>query len=136
MTRFGLIAAANGMELGWDDTRRFDQGPIVACDLNSYLLLQMRVCAEFAEMIGDAEAAQKHSAEAEDYASRIVEVLYDESSGLFWDLQVEHGVPVRIMTPACFLPLLGDVPLTEPQTRRAVRDYLLNPDQSLCPDLS
>ena len=128
MTRFGLIAGANGMELGWDDTRRFDQGPIVACDLNSYLLIQMRVCAAFAEMIGDTEAAREHSAEADEYAARIVEVLYDESAGLFWDLQVEQGVPVHIMTPACFLPLLGDVPLTERQTERAVTDYLLNPD--------
>ena len=128
MTRFGLIAAANGMELGWDDTPRFDRGPIVACDLNSYLLVQMRACAEFAELIGDAEAAREHRSQADEYAARLVDTLYDEEAGLFWDLNLELGAPERIMTPACFLPLLGDVPLAERQVRRMVADYLLNPD--------
>ncbi len=128
MTRFGLVAAANGMELGWDDTPRFDRGPIVACDLNSYLLLQMRVCADFAQLAGGADAAREHRSMADEYAARIVDLLYDEESGLFWDLDVEVGAANRVMTPACFLPLLGDVPLSEEQARRMVTDYLLNPN--------
>ena len=127
MTRFGLVAALNGMEVGWDDSPRFDQGPIVACDLNSYLLLQMRACAQFARMGGDEAGAEELGAQAEAYAARMVEVLYDRETGLFWDLSVEHGHPVRIKTPACFLPLLAGVPLPPGAAKRAVADYLLNP---------
>ena len=128
MTRFGLAAALNGMEVGWDDSPRFDQGPVVACDLNSYLLLQMRACARFARMLGDETQAEELGAEAEAYAARLVEVLYDRETGLFWDLDVERGEPVRIKTPACFLPLLAGVPLPQGAAERAVADYLLNPD--------
>ena len=127
MTRFGLAAALNGMEVGWDDSPRFDQGPIVACDLNAYLLLQMRACARFARMAGDEAGAEELGAQAEAYAARMVEVLYDRETGLFWDLSVERGLPVRIKTPACFLPLLAGVPLPREAAKRAVADYLLNP---------
>ena len=128
MTRFGLPAAANGMEVGWDDTPRFDQGAIIACDLNSYLLLQMRICADFASLGGDETTAVALNAQADDYAARMVEVLYDEESGLFLDIEVETGEPVRIKTPACFLPLLAGVPLAEERKRWAIEEYLLNPD--------
>ena len=127
MTRFGLVAALNGMEVGWDDSPRFDQGPIVACDLNSYLLLQMRACARFARMGGDEAGAEELDAQAEAYAARMVEILYDGETGLFWDLGVENGLPVRIKTPACFLPLLAGVPLPPEVAKWAVADYLLNP---------
>ena len=128
MTRFGLPAAANGMEVGWDDTPRFDQGAVIASDLNSYLLLQMRICADFARMGGDDAGAAALSAQADAYGARIVDLLYDEESGLFLDLNVATGEPVRVKTPACFLPLLAGVPLTKDRKRRAVEEYLLNPD--------
>ena len=128
MTRFGLPAAVNGMEVGWDNTPRFDQGAIIACDLNSYLLLQMRICADFARMGGDDATAAALSAQADAYAARMVDLLYDEESGLFLDVNVETGEPVRIKTPACFLPLLAGVPLAEDRKRRAIEESLLNSD--------
>ncbi|MCX7002997.1 MAG: trehalase family glycosidase, partial [bacterium] len=111
MTRFGLIAAQHGLETGWDNSPRFDQGPTVACDLNSYLLLQMRACAEFSRMLGDKDGAKAQTAEADAYAHRMVAVLYDKGAGLFWDIHLASGEPVTIKTPACLLPLLADVPL-------------------------
>lgn len=128
MTRFGLLAASNGMELGWDDTPRCDQGRIAACDLNTYLLLQIRVCAVFARTSGDDEAAKTLDVLADNFAQRMVDHLFDDESGLFWDLDLDTGEPVRVKTPASFLPLLADVPLADEQRRRAVETYLLNPD--------
>ena len=126
MTRWGLICALHGCETGWDDSPRFDQGPTVACDMNAYLLLQMRACAEMAELLGDLTGAAQDRALADEYAQRIVDVLYDRESGLFWDRNVALDVPVRVKTPACFLPLLAGVPLSEPDARRAIEDHLLN----------
>ncbi|MBM4143565.1 MAG: hypothetical protein FJ225_08260 [Lentisphaerae bacterium] len=126
MTRFGLIAAKNGLETGWDDSPRFDRGPTVACDMNSYLLMQMRACAEFSRMLGDEAGAAAQTAEADRYAQRVVDVLFDKESGLFWDVHVASGEPVRIKTPACFLPLLADVPISLPTARDSIRKVLLN----------
>ena len=128
ITRFGLIAATTGLETGWDDSPRFDHGPTVACDMNSYLLMQMRACAEFSRMLGDKEAATTQMAEADRFAQRMVDVLLDKDTGLFWDIDVAGGKPVRIKTPACFLPMLADVPMPDSAMKKSIRNVLLNPD--------
>ena len=127
MTRFGLIAGLHGLETGWDDSPRFDRGALVATDMNTYVLLQMRACAEFARMLGDEKAAQSQADEADQFARRMVEVLFDREAGLFWDLHQESGEPLKLKTPACFLPLLADVPLSQAEVTRMVKNVLLNP---------
>ncbi len=127
MTQFGLISAIHGLETGWDNSPRFDQGPTVACDMNSYLLMQMRACAEFSHMLGDEAGAAAQTAEADRYAQRMVEILFDKATGLFWDRHVASGESVRIMTPACFLPFLADVPVPLATAKESIEKVLLNP---------
>ena len=129
MTRWGLICALHGLETGWDDSPRFDQGATISCDMNAYLLMQMRACAEMAELIGDTAGAAQDRALADEYAQRMVDVLYDRESGLFWDRNVEQNAPVRLKTPACFLPLWAGAPLPETDARRAIESHLLNPSE-------
>lgn len=109
MTRFGLVAALHGHETGWDDSPRFGQGPIVATDINSFLVLQMRACAEFARLQGDEPGAAAQTAEADRLAQTIVDVLYDRDAGLFWDIHVASGQPLKLRTPALCLRLHAEL---------------------------
>ncbi len=127
MTRFGLVTARNGLETGWDDSPRFDDGPTVACDINSYLLMQMRACAELSRMLDDPDEADRQELHADRYARLMVTTLLDRDTGLFWDRSVADGTPVKIKTPACFLPMLAGVPIADAEMREVIRNELLNP---------
>ncbi|WNR45292.1 amylo-alpha-1,6-glucosidase [Paenibacillus roseipurpureus] len=128
MTRKGLIAALGGGETGWDNTPRFDHGPIIACDMNAYLLMQMRCSVELARLLGDEATALAAEEQADGYASVIRRVLYDEDANLFRDIRLETGEPLSVLTPASFLPLLVDVGLEEGKVRAMIERYLLNPN--------
>lgn len=45
MTRFGLIFVIHGIETGWDNTVRLDDGPTVACDMNAIPSTRCRAVA-------------------------------------------------------------------------------------------
>ena len=126
-TRFGLVFGHEGQESGNDNSPLYDRGPIVACDLNSYLLLQMRACATLASELGDETHASALRAEADRFARQMVDVLFDADAGLFWPIHLESGERIKIKTPHCFTPLLADVPLPEAKCRQAIEGVLLNP---------
>ena len=128
MTCHGLIGCADPMETGWDDTPRLDKGPVLACDMNSYLLIQMRACAELAKLMGDIATAEEYKAKAEAYAKKMVSLLYDPDANLFKDVLVNTGEKLDIKTPACFLPLLAGVPVEDSTACEMIQKYLLNPD--------
>ncbi len=128
MTHYGIISCPEPLETGWDDTPRLDSGPILPLDMNSHLLLQMRCCVELAKRIGDYATQACALAMAKKLARRMVELLYDEQANLFKDVLVATGEKLPIKTPACFLPLLAEVPIPEDKARRMIEDYLLNPD--------
>ena len=127
MTHWGIITCQEPLETGWDDTPRLDHGPILALDMNSHLLLQMRACVELARMIGEKSTESTAQAMADQHAGRMVELLYDEEDNLFKDVLVATGEKLPLMTPACFLPLLAGVPIGGATARRMIEDYLLNP---------
>ncbi len=127
ITAYGLIGTSSGFETGWDNTPRLDQGPIVACDMNSYLLSQMRACEAMARLLGDEATATILAAQADDYAGRIVAVLYDERDGLFHDRLIETGAYLPLKTPAIFLPLWAGASPSETAARRMIETCLLNP---------
>jgi neutral trehalase len=79
-------------------------------------------------MLGDEQGAEKQETEADTYGQHMVEVLYDQDAGVFWDIHVQSGEPVKIKTPACLLPLLADVPLAAEEQERMIKDILLSPD--------
>ena len=127
MTSTGLIACFDPFETGWDDTPRLDHGPIIACDMNAYLLMQMRSAARLAARLGKTAEAADLMAEADAFAARLIEVLYDPATNRFHDVLIADGSRLPILSPACFLPLLGDVPLTPERQRAMVTQGLLDP---------
>ena len=76
----GLIFAQHGLETGWDNSPRFDDGPTVSCDMNSYLLMQIRSIAEIARLLGVDEIDGEYTQMANDFADLMVKHLYDETT--------------------------------------------------------
>ncbi len=130
-TRNGLVAGAGPMETGWDDTPRFDGGPVIAVDLNAYLLMQMRAGAELAALCGEDSSGDLRAAES--FATLLVEQLFDRERGLFFDRSATTGEFVRLETPACFLPLLAGVALPASRQRQIIQEHLLNPQKFFGP---
>lgn len=126
MTKYGLISCFDPFETGWDDTPRLDDGPIVATDMNAYLLMQMRSATRIANLLGKEEQGIALKRQADDFASLMVEVLYNEDSGRFHDLRIETGEKLDILTPAVFLPLLGDIPIPIDKQTLMIKNYLFD----------
>lgn len=125
MTHFGLISTLSPWEL-WDDTPRLDSGAIIACDFNADLLMQIQACEFLAREIGDIETANECKKQADKLANKMVEVIYDKEANIFRDVLVENGEMLSIITPANFVPLLADVPISDEKAKDMVRTYLLD----------
>ncbi|WP_187274003.1 MGH1-like glycoside hydrolase domain-containing protein [Paenibacillus sp. N3.4] len=128
ITEYGLISCATGFETGWDDTPRLDKGPVLALDMNTYLLIQMRACAEIAEMLEEQQLSRYWTDASRQYADTMVRWMYDEQDNLFRDVLLHNGEKLSLITPACFLPLLEDMPIGMDNSRKMVEQFLLNPD--------
>ncbi|GDY13050.1 hypothetical protein LBMAG53_19280 [Planctomycetota bacterium] len=131
MTSLGLIGCWHPMETGWDDTPRLDQGPVVALDMNSYLILQIRACAELGRMIGDdAAAIAADEALAERLSRRLDELCWDAERGIFLDVVIADGRRLDAATPAGFLPVLaGVLDADRPRAEASIRRWLLDPSR-------
>ncbi len=126
MTKYGLISCPHGLETGQDDSPRFDEGPVIAVDMNSYLLSQMRAAAYFAALAGDASGEAYWNAEAERFAALMIKHLYDPEKNLFFDADLTTGKPLSLVTLSSLIPLWAGVPLPEDKIRSMIEDYLLN----------
>ena len=129
MTSLGLISCFDPFETGWDDTPRLDHGPIIACDMNAYLLMQMRSTARIAELCGQIHRADAINLQADGFARTMLEVLYDECKNRFHDVLIATGEKLAIVSPAIYLPLLGDIGLPHEKAVAMIRDGLLDPAQ-------
>ncbi len=126
ITRFGLICCPDGLETGQDDSPRFDRGPVLAVDMNSYLLQQMRATAFFCRLAGDGALAAEWEARADAFAARLAAYLYDADKNLFFDADPETGERRTLVTLSSLIPLWAGVPLPEEKIRSMIEDYLLN----------
>ncbi len=126
MTRHGLIFCDDGLETGQDDSPRFDNGAILAVDMNSYAVNQMRCTAEIARRLGKKRKAGYWEREADALAARIVQLLYDPEENLFFDADAKTGRRQNLFTSSAFLPLWAGVPLSRERTEAMIRDQLLN----------
>ena len=106
-TRFGLIYCDNGLETGQDNSPRFDKGPILALDMNSYLVNQMRVTSEIARRLGQKRKAATWAKAADTHAARMVKYLYDPTQNLFFDADAATGKRQSLISASAFLPLPG-----------------------------
>ncbi|MBQ7638145.1 MAG: hypothetical protein IJS90_04515 [Clostridia bacterium] len=126
MTRFGLIYCPHGLETGQDDSPRFDEGEVLAADMNSYLLSQMRATAFFARLCGDNEGEELWEKKADELSQLIIKYLYDDKKNLFFDADKKTGERRSLVSLSAFLPLWAQVCLPEEKIRAMIKDYLLN----------
>jgi hypothetical protein len=124
----GVVEYQAALESGWDDSPRWDKGRVSALDLNAFLIVHTRCLARMAAELGRPEEAARLSERARHHAQRVVEYLYCKEDGLFYDRRLEDGAWVKVLTPACFLPLWAGVPLPEAQARAMIEKYLLAPE--------
>lgn len=126
MTRFGVICCLHGLETGQDDSPRFDNGATLACDMNGYLLNQMRATAKLAEMLGKEERKVYWEKKASDLSRAMADVLFDEESGFFFDCDVKTGEKIPVLCCSAFMPLWAGVELPEEKCKKMIESYLLN----------
>lgn len=126
--RDGVVEYAASLESGWDNSPRWDQGRVSALDLNSFLLAHTRCLARMAAELGRPEESARLHEHARRHAQRMVDHLYCQEDGLFYDRRLEDGAWVKVLTPACFLPLWAGVPLPEAQARAMIEKHLLAPE--------
>jgi hypothetical protein len=121
----GLAHYMHPFSSGLDDNPLWDRGmPVVAPDLNTYLVLQSDSLARIAGIIGDPDGERRFTELAAALTERMLTQLWDAQRGDFRALL--HGVPLETETPFGLLPLLtGRLPrpiierlidrLTDPQ---------------------
>lgn len=126
MTRFGLLLCEHGLETGQDDSPRFDAGSILAVDMNSYLIQQMRCTAELARRMGKSDQGQKWEKKADELAALLVKFLYDPEQNLFFDADAGTGRRQTLVTESAFLPLWCGVDLPMETKSRMIRQWLLS----------
>ena len=125
----GLLEWAECLETGWDNSPRWDSeyGVLESCDLNSWVLMQMKVLADMADELGRPVEATDWRREAEALGKRMAEKLYSPEDNIFYEVKFDTHQPVKLLTPAAFLPLWAGVPLETNKANAMIRDYLLNP---------
>ena len=129
MTKFGLIYCDDGLETGQDNSHRFDNGAILALDMNSYVVNQMRCTAEIARRLGQKRKAAQWDKEADWLAGLMVKYLYDPEQNMFFDAYADSGKRQTLVTSSAMLPLWCGVPLPEEKIQAMIRDWMLNPQK-------
>lgn len=124
----GLCEYAEALESGWDNSPRWDHGRTEPLDLNAFLVRQMAGLAEIATHLGRPHEAVQWQSQRDQHAQRMLDQLYFCEENIFYDRLYDSHAPIRVKTPASFLPLWAGVPLPEDLARRSIETYLLSPD--------
>jgi putative isomerase len=100
----GLAHYRHPYSSGLDDNPMWDHGfPVVAVDLNTYLVIQMDSLAAIAEQLGLDDEARAWRVGADELTARMLNVLYDSAEGFFWPQHA--GKPITVRTPFNLYPL-------------------------------
>ncbi len=99
----------SGSDSGWDNSPRWDAGPMAAVDLNCWLKLEADCLAAMAERLALPAEAEGWRLRAERAARLVRAELWDEEAGLFLDLDPRSRRLSRVKTPAAFWPLFTGV---------------------------
>ncbi|KPJ63838.1 hypothetical protein AMK68_02980 [candidate division KD3-62 bacterium DG_56] len=129
----GLVEYSEPVESGWDDSPRFDEGTIEGVDLNAYLVREMRILGDIAQLRGNEPEAKRWRDRAEALAKRIVDFMYDREANIFRDLRAPTNKFITVLTPASLMPLWVGVPIPEDKARAMIERHLLDPNQFFGP---
>ncbi len=127
ITRFGVISCADGLETGQDNSPRFDEGTVLAVDMNSYLLSQLRATAKFARILGKTERAEYWENKSARLNGNMVKWLWDEEKNLFFDAYANSGEKQSLVTTSGLIPLWAGVEIPREKAEAMIREWLLNP---------
>lgn len=95
-------------------------------DLNCYLYRECRALAALAEARGARDDAELFRREAEIKCAAVLERLWDEADGFFYDVDTRTNQRMRIKSSAGFMPLWAGI-ATPQQAARLVHEHLTNP---------
>lgn len=100
----GLCVYQHPFSSGLDDSPLWDEGmPVVAPDLNTYLVLGGECLAQIAELIGEHQDVARLRERADSLTEAMIEHLWSDQSGQFDALHDGH--PVDVTTLFNLLPL-------------------------------
>ena len=129
ITKYGLIWCDDGLETGQDNSPRLDSGAILALDMNSYVVNQMRCTAEIGRRIGLSGKAKKWDEAADRLAQKMVDYMYDEEKNFFFDALAETGEKRPLVTSSALIPLWCGVPLPEEKIDAMIREWMICPER-------
>ncbi len=103
----------NGLGSGMDNTPRKGSGWV---DMSSQMVMQYRDLARMSGALGREAAAAGFSARADAIGALINRWMWNESDGLYYDVD-DRGDQVKWKTAGCFWPLLAGVTSAEQEAR-------------------
>ena len=98
-----------------------DNGPILAVDMNSYLLSQMKATAELAKILGNVAAVKKWTKKAEALAENMIRVMYDPEQNMFFDADPVTAERRSLWSASGFLPLWAGVNIDEDKAKEILQ---------------
>ena len=131
----GSIEAA-AWESGMDNAARFDHANMLknhagaysmdqeSVDLNSFLCAEKKYLAKIASVLQKNEEAGELLREAEELQIKIQKLMFDESTGYFYDINLQTKEPVLIQGPEGWIPLWAGV--ASAQQAASVREILID----------
>ena len=98
------------LDSGWDTSPRWDNGAVEAVDLNAWLRVDQLMLAWMARALGRPSAeVVDWQAKADATAKAMMDWLWSEQDGVFWDRLPASREWVKVVTPATFWSLLAAV---------------------------
>lgn len=118
-----LIAAK--WESGMDNAIRFDESAIIkidesnyafnqeSVDLNSYLYHEKKFIIKMAKLLGYQETIDKYQIDANQLKELIEDMMFDEETGYYYDINIESGEIIKAQGPEGWTPLFAGVASVE-----------------------
>jgi hypothetical protein len=125
MSRYQAVDP-NADRAGWQSDLR-----LKGIDVTVYGYQLKSALAEMASQLGFVEGAVRWSADAERIGSAIRNVMWDESTGMFSDVDPRTNTRTNVKAAVCFYPLMTDL-LSDEIVRRLL-DHLENPAEFATP---
>ena len=101
----GLCLYRHPFSSGLDDNPLWDGGmPVIAPDLNTYIVLSELALAEMARVLKMPAQAEEHREHAQTFAARMLRHMWDDERGCFPALR--NGKPIEVYTPFNLIPII------------------------------
>ncbi|BDD07269.1 MGH1-like glycoside hydrolase domain-containing protein [Aureibacter tunicatorum] len=93
-------------------------------DLNSYLYDEKLDLAEISKILGKEEESKKFLADAEILKKKIQDLMFDEETGYFYDIDIHTKKTIKVQGPEGWIPLWANIATPEQAAR--VKDVMMD----------